>query len=75
MQISHKAGCSGFVTISIGLASAKDGRSVKSLISQADIALYAAKARGRDRTVSFAAGMQMENADDYPLNSSDRTGS
>lgn len=43
------------ITVSIGLASfPENGRSVNELIKNADIALYKAKASGRDRTVLFS---------------------
>ena len=39
------------VTLSIGLAEARVGDTVNSLLERADAALYAAKAAGRDRVM------------------------
>ena len=54
LAISHHGSRTGFVTVSIGVAGfAGDGTagSVETLVDEADAALYAAKAAGRDRTI------------------------
>jgi diguanylate cyclase len=38
-----------FVTVSLGVAAAREGETAESLISRADQAMYAAKAAGRNR--------------------------
>ena len=40
------------ITVSIGLATARDGENVEQLLQRADDALYRAKAEGRDRVVT-----------------------
>lgn len=49
------------VTTSIGVASAPEhGSTADELVRNADIALYKAKARGRDRAITFSAEMERE---------------
>jgi diguanylate cyclase (GGDEF)-like protein len=40
------------ITVSIGLATSRDGETAEQLLQRADEALYRAKAEGRDRVVS-----------------------
>jgi diguanylate cyclase (GGDEF)-like protein len=52
LDITHSASATGHVTISVGLSSMMPGQSEagpQSLVAEADLALYAAKAGGRDR--------------------------
>lgn len=42
------------VTVSVGVAESRPGEGVESLLSRADVALYAAKDSGRDRVVAHA---------------------
>ncbi len=50
----RSGGAAGYrITVSAGLASHRRGRRVKDTVDEADQALCAAKARGRDRVVSF----------------------
>lgn len=54
----------GKLTASIGFSSfPDDGQTLKELINTADIALYRAKARGRNRTVVFEPAMKLPTAD------------
>ena len=48
------------VTVSVGLAQARDGEDLSALMHRADQALYAAKQRGRNRVVS---AMELHAAD------------
>ncbi|MBI1921939.1 MAG: diguanylate cyclase [Geobacter sp.] len=58
----------GKLTASIGFSSfPDDGQTLKDLINTADIALYRAKARGRNRTVVFEPAMKLP-ASDFPTN-------
>ena len=48
------------IGVSVGIATAPaDGRNSHDLLRHADLALYAAKAQGRDRYMLYAAGMTM----------------
>lgn len=47
-------------SISVGIADTRESKSSEILIQQADIALYQAKARGRDRCVCYSGEMQGE---------------
>ena len=48
--------------MSVGIATAPaDGRNSHDLLRHADLALYAAKAKGRDRYMLYAAGMTMDS--------------
>ena len=50
------------IGVSIGIATApEDGRNSNDLLRHADLALYAAKAQGRDRYMLYAAGMTMDS--------------
>ncbi|MDQ7731925.1 diguanylate cyclase [Halomonas sp. SpR1] len=50
------------IGVSVGIATAPvDGRSSHDLLRHADLALYAAKAKGRDRYMLYAAGMTMDS--------------
>jgi diguanylate cyclase (GGDEF)-like protein len=58
------AGAIGY-TVSIGVATLEPGETIASLLSRADIALYAAKAGGRNRVMAAAAdryGMERRRA-------------
>jgi diguanylate cyclase (GGDEF)-like protein len=57
--VTHTASPHGVVTVSIGAATAYPDPSpnATSLIADADVALYAAKAAGRDRVVSAEGGL------------------
>jgi diguanylate cyclase (GGDEF)-like protein len=49
----------GHVTVSVGIATyPEDAREIPSLVDCADAALFAAKKRGRDAVVPYAAGMR-----------------
>ncbi|WP_217915816.1 GGDEF domain-containing protein [Miltoncostaea marina] len=50
-------GAAGRVTASLGVAE-MDGRGPEDLVRRADLALYRAKAGGRDRCVAWATGME-----------------
>ena len=51
------------VTVSIGLAVFEDAKETSaSLLRRADAALYAAKAAGRNRVITYAPGLQMAGA-------------
>lgn len=65
MKIPHISYEKSFVTISIGFSIARDvcvNNYERILLSQADIAVYSAKAHGRNRTVQYSEGMTMENS-------------
>ena len=49
-----------FVTASIGIAVEQDGGEADEIIRNADIAMYLAKRRGKDRRELFEPGMQLE---------------
>ncbi len=50
------------IGVSVGIATAPaDGRNSHDLLRHADLALYAAKAKGRDRYMLYAAGMTMDS--------------
>ncbi|MBT2786166.1 MULTISPECIES: GGDEF domain-containing protein [unclassified Halomonas] len=50
------------IGVSVGIATAPvDGRNSHDLLRHADLALYAAKAKGRDRYMHYAAGMTMDS--------------
>ena len=58
-QYAGEAGISFAVTLSIGVTTTRGGaRSFEQLYREADIALYAAKAAGRDRSRLYEPGMQ-----------------
>ena len=61
LRIAHSAGATGYLTVSIGIAFtpalARAGE--QALLSSADLALYAAKAQGRDRAIVYSQGMTM----------------
>ncbi len=48
LGIPHSGGKGGRVTISIGVATARDGEDTRELLQRADVQLYSAKAAGRD---------------------------
>jgi diguanylate cyclase (GGDEF)-like protein len=50
------------VGVSIGLASASPGTTVEQLVQQADTAMYAAKAKGKNRVQVFEAGLLQADA-------------
>ena len=50
----------GPITISLGICMASDSEGPAELYSKADIALYCAKNRGRNRTMAFEEGMKKE---------------
>lgn len=50
------------VGVSIGLAPATPGTTVEQLVQRADIAMYAAKARGKNRVQLFEAGLLQADA-------------
>lgn len=63
MKIPHSLNKSSFLTISIGIATTTDTSAQnweQLALSQADIALYAAKTQGRNCTVLYVEGMTME---------------
>lgn len=65
LKIPHSAAKDDFITISAGVSSANDvsvERWEKYLLSQADIALYAAKTKGRNCAVQFEPGMSMADS-------------
>jgi diguanylate cyclase (GGDEF)-like protein len=49
------AGIDAGYTVSIGAATLGDGESIEAMLSRADAALYAAKARGRNAVVDARA--------------------
>jgi diguanylate cyclase (GGDEF)-like protein/PAS domain S-box-containing protein len=49
-----------FVQTSIGIAIAGDGQGVDALVTDADVAMYAAKAAGRNRAERFTSAMRAE---------------
>jgi diguanylate cyclase (GGDEF)-like protein len=53
LKITHPSNPTGFVTISIGVASAQGNATPEMLINMADEALYDAKAAGRNRVMPF----------------------
>ncbi len=58
LAIAHQASqIADHVTVSIGIATqiTQSGKSVKNLITQADVALYQAKDQGRNQSVNFAS--------------------
>ena len=58
LAIAHQASqIADHVTVSIGIATQipQSGKSVKNLITQADVALYQAKDQGRNQSVNFAS--------------------
>ena len=58
-QYAGEAGISFAVTLSIGVATTREGaKTFEQLYREADIALYAAKAAGRDRYRLYEPGMQ-----------------
>jgi two-component system chemotaxis response regulator CheY len=60
LGIVHTGSAEGVVTISVGIASAVETGDLALAIQDADIALYAAKAAGRNRVEAFAAGTHAE---------------
>lgn len=50
LSLSHAGRILGTVTVSIGIADSRDGRSLRTVRSRADGALFSAKASGRNRT-------------------------
>ncbi len=66
LRIENLDGSVCGVTLSIGVAVLEDTsrRKYETLLSNADKAQYAAKARGRNRTVRYEADMRAENAPD-----------
>ena len=63
LAIPHATSPHGFLTISCGVAWIKPdaSKTPKQLIHQADLALYKAKAMGRNQAVMFEPSMQSEN--------------
>lgn len=62
LAIPHRSAVGDVVTVSIGFATATGTSSANrqhSFLSQADLALYAAKASGRNCSVPYAEGMSM----------------
>lgn len=59
LNIPHKAVENGIVTVSIGISDNKNLKSneYEKLLTQADIALYNAKARGRNTSVKYSVSM------------------
>ena len=55
LSLSHTGRILGTVSVSIGIADSRDGRSLRTVRTRADGALFAAKASGRNRTVRDAA--------------------
>ena len=53
LQVRHGEQLLGTVTLSAGVAQARDGLTARELLRQADEALYAAKHAGRDRVVVY----------------------
>lgn len=51
LSLGHAGRILGTVTVSIGIADNRDGRSLRTVRTRADGALFAAKASGRNRTV------------------------
>ncbi len=52
LTLSHAGRILGTVTVSIGIADNREGRTVRTVRGRADAALFEAKASGRNRTVS-----------------------
>jgi diguanylate cyclase (GGDEF)-like protein len=50
LSLSHTGRILGTVTVSIGIADSRDGRSLRTVRTRADDALFVAKASGRNRT-------------------------
>lgn len=62
LSVAHTVNPAGVVTVSIGIsltAQPLTENECRRLLSEADIALYAAKHRGRSRAVLFEPGMEM----------------
>lgn len=53
LAIAHPGLDAGAVTISVGIARFTDDKSLDQLIKDADVALYVAKSRGRNRVVAY----------------------
>jgi diguanylate cyclase (GGDEF)-like protein/PAS domain S-box-containing protein len=65
LQIEHSASDLGHVTVSVGSATAvPEGPAAAGLFTQADLALYRAKAGGRDRAEVFTEELDLHGEDD-----------